>query len=278
MNVLLSYGLWGSRPLTDWMVELFGNDRAEWPGLLIDSGAVQVRRTGKEVTPEGYAEWLLESRDAWQHAVNLDVIFDPAASKVNHDRLVQLGVDTMPVFHGGEPWGYFEEMVSEHDYVALGGMVTSNAGAGVRPWLGRCFRLADGKAQLHGLGMTRLPLLMAAPWRSVDSSSWGSGHRYGVLTAWNGRTLLRARKDSPGAYAQVLRYVRQAGFNPDRFGSYQEVAVVNAYAWLQMERALQVARPGFTLHLVDGAPFAMKAVAAAWRHLHEGGTYAGRAD
>lgn len=265
MNILMSFGFWGSRPLDEQLAEMFG-DRDGWPLVMVDSGAIQARNLGQEITAEGYAEWLHES-SGWDTALNLDVIFDPVASATNHARLVELGVDTLPVFHGGEPWRYLEQMADEHPYLALGGMVTAGQGAGTLPWLARCFKLTEGKADVHGLGMTRLDPMFKAPWRSVDSSSWGSGHRYGVVSVWTGRDLLRARRDDR-RYPTLLRLVRDAGFDPDEVAAdYKYAAEVNAYAWLKMERAMQVHRPDFRLHLVDGAPFALQAVQRAWHRL-----------
>lgn len=268
MNVLLSYGWWGSKPLADTLSDLFGDDRKLWPRVMIDSGAVQARSIGKDVTPEGYAAWLHDAEGLWDTAVTLDVIFDPVASDENYKKLVDLGChNLLPVFHGGEPWSYYERMVEEHDYVALGGMVSTDPGTGLRPWLGRCFKLA-GDTKIHGLGMTQLPLLLAAPWKSVDSSSWGAGHRFGSVAVWDGRQLVRARRTHK-RWPQVMRRVRRAGYDPAGLDDYKNVAEVNAYAWLQMERALQVHRPDFNLYLVDGAPFAMKAIARAAARLED---------
>jgi len=263
VNVLLSYGIWAGKPLAETMAELFGDDRTTWPTLMVDSGAVQARNLGTEITPSDYADWLTADADAWQYAINLDVIFDPVASEQNHDELAKLGVETLPVFHGGEPWSYLQEMADRYDYLALGGMVHAGSKSGTEPWIARCFQLTAGRAVLHGLGMTRVGLLLAAPWRSVDSSSWGSGHRYGVLTVWTGRELLRAKKDQPRRYPEAVRLVRDAGFDPNELGDYKYVAMVNAYAWLAFEQAVQRHRPDFKMYLVDGAPFAMKAVAEA---------------
>lgn len=270
MNVLLSYGWWGTRPLEVTLHDLFGDDRALWPGVMVDSGAVQARSIGKDVTPQGYAEWLIEAEGLWDVAVSLDVIFDPVASEANHAILTdEYGLhDLLPVFHGGEPWRYLEQMVERHDYIALGGMVSANAGAGLKPWLGRCFQIA-GDTRIHGLGMTQLELMLKAPWASVDSSSWGAGHRFGSVAVWTGRKMLRARRGHP-RWPQVVRGVRRAGYDPDRLdGDYQYVAEVNAYAWLQMAAAVNHARPEFTMYLVDGAPFAMKAIARAAARLEQ---------
>lgn len=259
----MSYGIWGTKPLAESMAGMFGDDRAGWPNVMIDSGAVQARNLGTEITTADYASWLVADADAWQYAVNLDVIYDPVASEQNHDELAALGVETMPVFHGGEPWSYLDQMLDRYDYLALGGMVHAGSAAGTAPWIARCFAMAQNRAVLHGLGMTRVGLLLAAPWRSVDSSSWGSGHRYGVLTVWTGRELFRARKDQPRRYPDVVRRVRDAGFDPAELGDYKYVAMVNAYAWLAFEQAVQRARPEFSLYLVDGAPFALQAVQKA---------------
>lgn len=269
MNVLLSYGIWGPKPLEQTLVELFGDDRAEWPRVMVDSGAVQAANTGKPIDADVYGRWLKAAEGWWDEAISLDVIFDPQASERNHRVLVYgHGLShVMPVFHGGEPWEYLERMAATHGKVALGGMVTSRVGrSGLWPWLARAFRVARAHdAAVHGLGMTRWGEMLRLPWSSVDSSSWGAGHRFGQVAAWNGRTLVKGSRARPGP--ELLRLLRRAGFDPHELGDYRYAAEVNAFAWLQMERAVQHARPDFRLYLVDGAPFALQAVQKAWRRL-----------
>ena len=268
MNVLLSYGSKevmrssSSRqapPVADLLTDLFGDDRARWPSILFDSGAFQMRNETGAVTIDGYGAWLREGLGLWDGAFNLDVIGDEKASLANHRHLLdEYGLDTVPVFHGGEPWSYFDDMVTTRPgaLVALGGMVQAGGRGGLKPWIARAFR--DRKdAELHGLGVTTWPLLTKAPWASVDSSSWGVGHRYGIVAAWTGRRLITGRAGD-ARHRRVVREVLAQGFTAADLGYYQTVAVVNAYAWLQMERALQVTRPDFRLYLVEGARFEAK--------------------
>ncbi len=269
MNVLLSYGFYGTRPLADQLPELFGADPDQWPVLYVDSGAFQAHMGTRKVTVEGYADWLADAEGLWARAFTFDVIGDAEASQKNWEWLDREGLDTVPVFHGGEPWDYLEMMVDSHDLVALGGMASSpgRGGADTFAFIARCFTIA-GDTQLHGLGMTSWAMLKAAPWASVDSSSWGQGHRYGSINAWDGRSLVRATPRQKG-WPLVLRQVQAAGWHLADLADYKTVAVVNAYAWLQMEQALQVSRPDFKVFLVDGAAFAIRAIHQARQRLEE---------
>ncbi|WP_394621283.1 hypothetical protein JNUCC0626_19960 [Lentzea sp. JNUCC 0626] len=169
-------GLPGARPL------FFG-----------DSGAHSARTLGINLTLDDYAAWCRRWDRQLTVYSNLDVIGAPEATYANQKALEAKGLRPMPVFHTGTPWHWLERYLDEgYTYIALGKLL-GNPIKHVMPWLAKAFRLAQGRAVFHGFGMTVWPALREFPFYSVDSSTWGSGARYGDVSLFNGRNMVRVR-------------------------------------------------------------------------------------
>ncbi len=225
------------------------------PSLFADSGAYSAHTQGAEVKLADYAAWIKRWEPLFDAYASLDVIGDPVASLANQKRLEDLGLRPLPVFHGGEPWSYLEGYCSRYSYVALGGMASSTADA--LRWAAQVFKTGrQTGTRFHGFGQTDVKVLRALPWYSADSSSWGNGHRYGVLALWDDR---RARLFRPrvGYYKEIYRYaslIREHGGDPARLSQRNfwrawegkpveqnraeraEIMRINIIAWLRLER------------------------------------------
>jgi hypothetical protein len=191
-----------------------------------------------------------------------------------------LGSRPIPVFHAGEDFDYLERYCADHDYVALGGMASNAPPDAVARWVVKCFRTAERTGtRFHGFGQTRKPLLTAVPWYSVDSSSWGSGHRFGGVVVWNGRTH-QFEKVRVGDHQSVYRHaslIRDHGVDPadlaDRKRYHHNQAVICAsQAWRRYELWLRrlhgpvtlTGRPdGLHLYLADDYPPILQTAARA---------------
>lgn len=176
---LLSYWYLRGRDPRALLVSLFGED--EWPELFLDSGAFTAYAKGEPISVEEYGGWLRLHAPLFGRYANLDVKGDWRESQRNQERLERWGLHPIPVFHGGEPWGLFEEMCAEHDYVALGGIV----GIALRThspkalgWLDRAFEIA-GDTKLHAFGISNWRVIRRYRWHSLDTTSWNAGFRYG---------------------------------------------------------------------------------------------------
>ena len=157
------------------------------PPMFADSGAYTAHTKGQPVNVMDYGSWVYEWRKYFPHYANLDVKGDVDAGLRNLEVLQGLGLAPIPVYHGGEPWSVWEDFCRDFDYVALGGMaggVMQTHNPKVLHWLDKCFEIANGKA-VHGFGMTNWSVVRRYPWRSVDSSSIGSGYRYGQVNIYN---------------------------------------------------------------------------------------------
>ena len=109
VNILLSYPYWlsleqGELISPDVPVRIFGDSGA----FSTFTGATA--RLGITVNREGYADWVGKHGDRFDAYANLDVIFQPEASKDNLLWLEAQGLTPLPVFHVGDPWNDL------HDY------------------------------------------------------------------------------------------------------------------------------------------------------------------
>ncbi len=209
VKVLCSYHYFKNVDM-DEMVNAMGKK----PMIFADSGAFSAYTQGVEIQIKDYATWLKR----WSHlittAVNLDVIRNPSASKKNQNKLEQLGCEVIPVFHTGSDFSILDELAESYPYIALGGMVGAPKLATLR-WAAACMmRTKNQGTVFHGFGMTDKKNIESLPWYSVDSSSWGAGHRYGRLNVWTGRkleTCIIGDKASVYAYS---KHIRALGLDP----------------------------------------------------------------
>jgi len=172
LNILCSFALKGA--LRSWK-----NRQYETPGVktILDSGAYSAWKSGTDVD---YDDFILEAiEEGWDEVAALDVIGDPVSSQAcAFDMKVQHHIDTLPVFHYGEPWEYLAKY-KEHfnSRVAIGGI----AGIGKQQkikFVGQCFARAY-PCSFHGFGVGDEDVLMEFPFASADTASWGSVHMYG---------------------------------------------------------------------------------------------------
>lgn len=237
------------------------------PMVFADSGAFSAFTQGAEVNLKEYAAWLKR----WSHIittyVNLDVIRNATATERNQRALERMGLRPIPVFHTGSDMKVLDRLAKRYPYIALGGMVGANGKACLR-WAAECMRRTrqHGTA-FHGFGQTRKDVIELLPWYSVDSSSWGGGHRYGSLDLWTGRKFTKVRIGDHKSIYKHAAAIRAFGVDPaclaDRGRYHQRYAIaVSAQSWHAYEATLRRKhgpikcpdRPdGLHLYLVDGA-------------------------
>lgn len=237
------------------------------PMVFADSGAYSAWTQGAEVKLKDYSDWLKR----WSHIittyVNLDVIRDPGATATNQRLLEREGLQPIPVFHTGSDFSVLDKLAKTYPYIALGGMVGSSASACLK-WSAECMRRTrDLNTAFHGFGQTRKQVIESLPWYSVDSSSWGSGHRFGALDVWTGREFVKVRIGNTQSIYKYASVIRGYGVDPaclaDRGRYHQRYAIaVSAQSWHAYESHLRrrhgaiacPSRPdGLHVYLVDGA-------------------------
>lgn len=154
-------------------------------------GMSQRKMSRTDVTPEeyieGYFEFVAKFSNYFASIVELDIDAIVGYKKVCEwwDRFMALGLkDKMVrVFHKSIPDSIneWERWCKEGYLLGIGGFPSIR----VHNVL---FTIAlQYKAKVHGFAMTKTQFMLKYPWYSVDSSSWNTGQRFGILMYYNGR-------------------------------------------------------------------------------------------
>lgn len=188
-----------------------------------DSGAFSAYSLGATISLKEYAAWLTEWDRLLTVKATLDVIGDPEATMRNTRRLEDMGHRVLPVFHVGTPWDRLEKLCADYDYIALGGMVPFKGnGDGLMRWLVKCFQVAKTTGTVfHGFGQTSIAPVLALPFYSIDSSSWGEGARYGKISLWDDKAqrILRPLVGKGQETAVHAALLRSHGADPALVGA-----------------------------------------------------------
>lgn len=182
------------------------------PSLMIDSGAFSARRVKENATKDvfsfdetyldEYIEFCKRNLNNVDYFVNLDVIpLDPHGDIIkkqaiesakkgwdNYWYMVNNGVPKeklIHVFHRDEPFEYLKEMVNTMPYIGLSPGRKRAIPQKVK-WLDTCMKYVcdtNGfpKVKFHGFAVTSIRLMKRYPWYSVDSTSWTSFSRLGLI-------------------------------------------------------------------------------------------------
>lgn len=278
-RMLISYHYFRNSDVDEILTTMFPDDPI--PEVFADSGAFSALTQGAPIDVHEYGRWAVQYKDWFRVIANLDTIGDGQESAEGtwaNQRILEdtYGLAVLPVFHAGEPWSALERYLEHgYRYIALGGLVGRPVKS-IMPWLVRCFRLAQGRAVFHGFGLTSWPPMSDLPWYSIDSSSWGSGYRYGMVRLYdsNRRRLVqigvsRGRRDA----FKHSALIREHGFAPaDLTGSDADGHVnrqllnkLSSVGWRRVEAGLRERHgliripgepdgdPGLRLYLADSA-------------------------
>lgn len=202
VNILLSYAFHAK--------ENIGKVRSELVcgKLMIDSGAFTAHSIGQRIDRVEYAEFLETWHGAWDHAVTLDVIGEPAATKVNTKWLHAKGLNVMPVFTRQESLSEFDAMVRDCGYVCVGGGVGMSKATVLRRIALLQRRAADLGGGVHALGMGAIDHVRQSRPYSADSSNISTTFRYGNIRFFDGRqvrTITVSDKEAIRKYWIALR-------------------------------------------------------------------------
>jgi hypothetical protein len=243
LRILLSYHYFKDVDL-DAVLPLRFPDSA--PQLFIDSGAYSAMTLGSEIKLDEYAAYIKRYKHWISAYANLDVIQDGAQTLDNQRRMEDLGLQPVPVFHVNTDWTYLERYIEQYKYIALGVAGMQSRTDAVMSWVARCFEMGSAQTQYHGFALTSWKLLMSFPWKSVDSSSWGSGHRFGrvpVFDSRRGRFEKIQLGDAKSCHKHA-KLVRSYGFNPLDFADRTrneraKICALSMMSYLKAERFLQ---------------------------------------
>ena len=247
LKLLLSYHYFKNTDLEALMAKYFGE---KIPKIFIDSGGFSAATQGVDIDIDAYCDWLKQYQSLIHVYANLDVIGDPEKTYEQQKMMEDRGLKPIPVFHTGEPVSWLERYIDEgYDYIALGGMVPyARDRKKLIQWMSMCFKVAEDSGKeigYHGFGMTNWDLMRAYPWKSVDSSSWCSGFRYGAVYLFDekkGRFFQVQLRDIKKSY-KYAEILRRYGFSPNdlalegefdrvKVASISALSFMKAEAWL----------------------------------------------
>lgn len=182
--------------------------------LTLDSGAFTAWNAGKSVDVEAYKNWALDvsAKTANVRCVNLDVIpgevgrSSTKAERIagmqqsleNADYLRDAGLTVMEVFHQDEPFEFLDLLldrlpskdavlcISPRNDVSLKAKLNWHRQV-LKHLIDRMGK--DNLPRMHGLAVTAKTLVLEFPYFSVDSSSYASPLRFGMVADYDGKMI-----------------------------------------------------------------------------------------
>lgn len=142
--------------------------------IFLDSGAFSGMTQGVHIDIRDYCDTIHKNIDRLSVYASLDVIGDYHGTQKNFEFMQSEGLNPLMTFHIGSPFKILEEMVTQTDYIALGGLV-GKPKLMVKRFLEKCFSIIRTDAKVHGFGFTSVHGLKAYPFYSVDSTTWFGG-------------------------------------------------------------------------------------------------------
>lgn len=244
LKILLSYWYYKDTDLDALFKKYFTEP---YPEVFADSGGFSAETQGVHISIGEYADWVRRWNHLFVTYANLDVIGNPVQTWENQQRLEDMGLTPLPVFHTGSSWEHLERYIENYPYIALGGMVPYlRRSKDLMPWLVQCFKRAQGKAVYHGFGATSWMVVSNLPWYSVDSSSWGKGFRYGQVPLFDmrrGRFVAAQLGDRKTCYQHAV-IIRELGFDPADFADRErndraKICAISALSYMLAEQWLR---------------------------------------
>lgn len=183
--------------------------------LLLDSGAFTAASKGTPVSLAAYAEFLQTWAHAYDHAVTLDVIGDPVATRRNTLALHRKGLNVLPVFTRNGTVADFEAMVRDSGYVCVGGGVGMPPAVIVRRLRALQVRAEELGGGIHALGVGNMEGLRRIRPYSADASNISSAFRFGTVVAYDGRRLFNMPVSDRAKLRKHLPLLKAQGLGAD---------------------------------------------------------------
>ena len=138
-----------------------------------------------------YAEFVRKNNVSLFFELDIDALVGYQKVLELRDRLERkAGRQCIPVWHRSRGKAEFLKSCESHKYVAIGGIVSKE----IRPDNYKFFPWFINEAhkrgvKIHGLGFTSLASLPRYHFDSVDSTSWTTGNRFGMLYHFDGKRM-----------------------------------------------------------------------------------------
>lgn len=177
--------------IKDWQVPLIKSSDL----FILDSGAFTFMNTGTKVNFNDFLSRYIEFINKYdvKYFFELDIDSIVGLSKVENMRY-RLERETrkkcIPVFHKSRGKDYYQQMIKEYEYVAIGGIAIKNIKRNEYKYFKWFIEEAHKQnCKVHGLGMTSIKELYKYKFDSVDSTSWLSGGRFGSIYQYQNGNL-----------------------------------------------------------------------------------------
>lgn len=159
---------------------------------LLDSGAFTYRVGTKKITVRDmdeyvkrYSEFLQKYKIKYYIEMDVDDMGLNNVERWRNYLETSTGRKCIPVWHKGRGINYWIKMVTNYDYVAIGGLVGSGTKHRTEEDIELLKKLVSiahkHNCKVHGLGFTSLKNLEYVGFDTVDSTSWLSAAKYGAI-------------------------------------------------------------------------------------------------
>lgn len=206
------------------------SDCAQFEDYLLDSGAFTFMNGYKDIDKINWDEYVRRlgtyvKKNQIKHYFELDIDCIVGYDKVKQYRKTLediVGWQSIPVFHLSRGKDEYIRICEEYDYIAYGGLVGNktarNREAAMLPlFIDEAHRHGT---RIHGLGFTSTNKLPYIRFDSIDSTTWLSGGKYGILARFDGRRIVQLNRRPD----QICKLGSK-----DRF-------LVNGDAWLKYQK------------------------------------------
>lgn len=198
--------------------------------FLLDSGAFTFMQNSLSAVNfddyvERYADFIIRNNVQKFFELDVDSVVGYEKVKVYRERLEKLtGRQCIPVWHKSRGIEEFRRMCDEHQYVAIGGIVSKEITKDQYKMLPPMIKEAHKKGcKIHGLGFTNLTWLPHCHFDSVDSTAWTAGNRFGFVYKFDGKTMRKI--DCPPS---------------KRLNDSRKVALINYCEWIKFQKYAEV--------------------------------------
>ncbi len=179
--------------------------RPTWRSGFLDSGAFSEMTRGLAIELDEYIAFCQQHGRYYDVIANLDDIRgNVARSQSNHRKMVDAGIQAIPVFHQGEEWSVLDETIAAapERYIGIGFQRPIN---GAERWLDEVFSRVPSDVRVHGFAMTSF---LQYPFYSVDSSTWVYEWKALMAVQGQGADALRCLTPSELLEIVVKKYER----------------------------------------------------------------------
>lgn len=169
--------------------------------FLLDSGAFTFMNNFKGKVNwkeyiDRYADFIIKNDIKYFFELDIDVI-------VGYDKVKEYtkylenktAKKCIPVWHKSRGLEEWNRLTKEYDYVAIGGIVIKEIKPKEYKYFIPLLEIAKkNNCRVHGLGFTSMKWLKKIKFYSVDSTSWTSGCRFGIMYKFENNKLIQIKK------------------------------------------------------------------------------------